>query len=188
MKHSEIRNRIIETASNLFYQKGYNATGINEIISEAGIAKATLYAHFKSKEDICVAYLQFKDATFMKDIEEFARSKDKGISQVLAVFDFLQQFFEDQDFNGCWCLKTVAEIPKDNDRVRKEIQSQKEGFLGLISTLINENLTGIEAKRADSLTRKIYLLYEGALSESHLHKNDWPIGEARNLGAQILTQ
>ena len=57
MKHSEVKNRIIETASSLFYKNGYNATGINEIISETGIAKATLYNHFKSKEDICLAQI-----------------------------------------------------------------------------------------------------------------------------------
>ena len=60
MKHSEVKNHIVETASNLFYANGYNLTGINQIISEAGIAKATLYNHFKSKEDICVSYLQYK--------------------------------------------------------------------------------------------------------------------------------
>ena len=49
MKHAEVRNRIIETASDLFYRNGYNSTGINQIIAEAGIAKATLYNHFKSE-------------------------------------------------------------------------------------------------------------------------------------------
>ncbi|MEL7146310.1 MAG: TetR/AcrR family transcriptional regulator [Bacteroidota bacterium] len=186
MKHSEIRDRIIETASALFYQNGYNATGINEIIAESGIAKATLYAHFKSKEDVCIAYLRHKDVTFMKEIGEFARSKEKGVGQVLAVFDFLQQFFEDQDFNGCWCLKTVAEIPKDNERVKAEIQWQKERFLELIKNLVLDNVPDSGEVAATSLAKRVYLLYEGALSESHLHKSDWPIQEAKDLCAQIL--
>ena len=78
MKHSEVKNRIIETASFLFYKNGYNLTGINEIISETGIAKATLYNHFKSKEDICLAYLQFKNTSFLKDIEAYTATKQKG--------------------------------------------------------------------------------------------------------------
>lgn len=187
MKHSEIRKRIIETASSLFYKNGYNSTGINEIISESGIAKATLYNHFKSKEDICIAYLQYKNTTFLKDIEVFADSKAQGEAQVLAVFDFLQLFFQDNDFNGCWCIKTVAEIPMDNQRIREEIQIQKKDFLNLIEELIHNNLENLSEEEVTSLARRIYLLYEGAIGESHLHQADWPIKEARTLCAQIIS-
>ncbi|MCG8332251.1 MAG: TetR/AcrR family transcriptional regulator [Chitinophagales bacterium] len=186
MKHSEVKNRIVETASFLFYKNGYNSTGINEIISEAGIAKATLYNHFKSKEDICLAYLQFKNTTFLNDIKAYAISKPKGKTQILAIFDFLQQFFRDKDFNGCWCIKTVSEIPKDNERIRNEIQTQKNLFIQLITGLVASNLTGIEEKEINALTRRIYLLYESAVSESHLHQEDWPIKEAKILCSQII--
>ena len=186
MKRSEIRKRIIETASSLFENNGYHSTGINEIISESGIAKATLYNHFKSKEDICLAYLQYKNSTFLKDIEVFADSKVKGEAQVLALFDFLEMFFQDNDFNGCWCIKTVAEIPMDNQRIREEIQIQKRDFLNLIEDIINNNLDHISQEQVSSLARKIYLLYEGAIGESHLHQADWPIKEARALCAQII--
>ena len=77
VKHSEVKNRIIETASLLFYKNGYNSTGINEIISEAGIAKATLYNHFKSKEELCLAYLRFKDKTFKEEIEAMQIQRKK---------------------------------------------------------------------------------------------------------------
>ncbi|GAA3629303.1 TetR/AcrR family transcriptional regulator [Flavivirga jejuensis] len=186
MKHSEVKNRIIETASFLFYKNGYNSTGINEIISETGIAKATLYNHFKSKEDICLAYLQFKNATFISDIEAFTTSKQKGKTQILAIFDFLEVFFRDKDFNGCWCIKTVSEIPKDNEKIRNEIQAQKNSFIHLISKLITNNLENIKEEQIDSLSRQIYLLYESAVSESHLHQENWPIKETKNLCSQII--
>lgn len=187
MRHSQVRQRIIETASSLFYKNGYNATGINEIISETGIAKATLYNHFKSKEDICLAYLRFKNSTFLRDIEVFADSKPKGPDQVLALFEFLQLFFKDNDFNGCWCIKTVAEIPMDNERIRAEIQIQKNTFIDLIKELVSHNLKGLSEKEISSMARKIYLLYEGAIGESHLHQEDWPILEAKSLCAQIIS-
>ena len=186
MKHSEVKNRIIETASFLFYKNGYNLTGINEIISETGIAKATLYNHFKSKEDICLAYLQFKNTSFLKDIETYTATKQKGKDQILAIFDFLNLFFMDKDFNGCWCIKTVSEIPKDNDRIRTEIQSQKNSFIQLINTLITANLGGLSKTQTESLARQIYLLYESAVGESHLHQVDWPIKESKNLCTIIL--
>ena len=186
MKHSEVKNRIIETASSLFYKNGYNSTGINEIISEAGVAKATLYNHFKSKEEICLAYLRFKDASFIKDIEAFASSKSKGKTQVLAIFDFLELFFQTNDFNGCWCIKTVSEIPNDNETIRNEIQKQKNGLIELISKLVVNNLEEIKTEEINSLSRKIYLLYESAVGESHLHQTNWPIKEAKNLCSVII--
>jgi len=91
MKHSLVRETIIKTASNLFYQKGYNLTGINEIISESGTAKATLYNHFKSKEDICVAYLDYLNNSFLIDIRKFSESKSIGENQILALFDFFRK-------------------------------------------------------------------------------------------------
>ncbi len=186
MRHAEVKHRISETASFLFYKNGYNSTGINQIIAEAGIAKATLYNHFKSKEDICLAYLQHKNNSFLKNFEAFTSSKPKGKEQILAMFDFLQLFYQDKDFNGCWCIKTVSEIPKNNERIRNEIQSQKNGFITLIAQLIENNLEDIKAEQIPSLARQIYLLYESAVGESHLHQDDWPIVESKNLCQKII--
>lgn len=186
MKHSEIENRIIETASSLFYKNGYNVTGINEIVSEAGIAKSTLYAHFRSKEDICIAFLRFKDTDFNKNIEEFTSSKPKGKSQILAVFDFLELFYHTEDFNGCWSIKTVSEISGDHEKIRNEIQNQKNKFLQFISKLVTDNLDHIKEAEIKSISRKIYLLYEGAVVESNLHQADWPIKEAKELCSMLL--
>ena len=182
-----MRDRIIETASFLFYKNGYNSTGINEIISECGIAKATLYNHFKSKEDICLSYLKFKNTTFLSEIKDHCQAKPKGRPQILAIFDFLQLFFKDKDFNGCWCIKTVSEIPKNNDKIRTEIQVQKNLFIQLITGLVAGNLENLGEEEIDPLARKIYLLYESAVAESHLHQADWPIIETRNLCAQIIS-
>lgn len=186
VKHTDIKQHIIETASYLFYKNGYNSTGINEIIAESGIAKATLYHHFKSKEDICLAYLQFKNTTFLTDIRAYCEAKPKGKKQLLGIFDFLQEFFQDKDFNGCWCIKTVSEIPKENERIREEIQHQKNLFIRLIAQLVNENSSGISTNQVESLSRQTYLLYESAVAESHLHQADWPIKETKNLCEGIL--
>lgn len=187
MKHSEVRDKIIETASFLFYKNGYNSTGINQIIAEAGIAKATLYSHFKSKEEICLSYLQFKNTSFLKDFKRFITSKPKGKDQLLAIFDFLQLFYQDKDFNGCWCIRTVSEIPKENEIIRNEIQLQKNNFITVIEELIANNLEDVENDQVNSLARQIYLLYESAVGESHLHQQDWPIVESKNLCKQIIS-
>ncbi|WP_298325898.1 TetR/AcrR family transcriptional regulator [uncultured Dokdonia sp.] len=187
MKHAEVKSRIIETASNLFYKNGYNATGINQIIAEAGIAKATLYNHFKSKEEICLAYLKHKNVSFLEDFEAFTTSKKQGKEQLLAIFDFLTLFYQQKDFNGCWCIKTVSEIPKDNKIIRDEIQLQKNTFIALITKLVAANIEGINKPQTASLARQIYLLYESAVGESHLHQEDWPILESKNICERLIT-
>ena len=186
MKVSATKQNIIETAASLFYSNGYNLTGINEIIAEAGIAKATLYNHFKSKEDICIAFLQYKNETFMQEIEGFCKSKKRGKGQVLAVFDFLSSFFQEDDFNGCWCLRTISEIPKDNKRIRSEIQKQKGDLLELINQLIGDNFSEMSNTQSLLLSKQIYLLYESAIAESYLHQEKWPIETAKLLAKKIL--
>lgn len=186
MKHSEIRQTIVATATHLFYANGYNKTGVNEIIDKAGIAKATLYNHFPSKEDICLAYLQHKHAVFSRDIKAYCHAKPKGEKRVLAIFDYLHDFFQDNDFNGCWCIKTVAEIPKDNVKIKNEIKAQKLAFITFINSLIRDNIGKSDSNEAESLGRKIYLLYESAVAESHLQQADWPIVEMKHLCSQII--
>jgi len=186
MKHSLVRQTIIDTASNLFYQNGYNLTGINEIIREAGIAKATLYSHFRSKDDICIAYLKNRNETFLKEIKAFSESKEAGKTQVLGVFDFLNNFFKDKSFNGCWCINTFSEIPRENAKIRTEIQNQKKDFLQLVEDLVITNYPNLSQKDQKIAAKQVYLLYESAISESHIHQESWPINAAKDMANKIL--
>jgi AcrR family transcriptional regulator len=186
VKHSEIKQKILVTASELFYKNGYNLTGINQIISESGVAKATLYNHFKSKDDICVAYLQLKNSAFLEDVKLYCNAQPEGKQRIIAIFDFLNEFFNTQEFNGCWCINTVAEIPRENKKIRSEIVRQKELFLDVITELVEENLISLKRNEIKNTARQTYLLYEGAVAESHLHNTDWPIKEAKNLCSQII--
>jgi len=182
----DTRDIIITTASTLFYDKGYNLTGINEIIDKAGIAKATLYNHFKSKEDLCIAYLESRDSNLLENIKNFCDSKPKGNRRLTAVIEFLIPFFDNKDFNGCWCIRTVAEVPKDNKRIKQKIKANKNLFLGFIKNLVKENKPKLTKKKQEKLAARIYLLYESAVSESHLQEDAWPIHENLGLLKSIL--
>lgn len=186
MKHAEVRQTIIETASDLFYQNGYNLTGINEIIREAGIAKATLYNHFKSKDDICLAYLQHKNSQFLLDVKAFVSKYPQGEEQILAIFDFLTAFFKDKAFNGCWCINTVSEVPREKETIKAEIIHQKNQFIALIQSLVGENFPDLSAAEVQFMARQVYLLYEGAVAESHLHQNIWPIESAKDMCKHMI--
>jgi len=186
VKRSELRSHIIKTASELFYRNGYNSTGINEVIQKSGIAKATLYNHFKSKEELCLAYLKYMNKNFIENLKDYCYSKSLVRNRILSIFDFLEDFFEDKSFNGCWCIKTISELPKNDKNIRKEIQNQKSQFIGLITDLAEGQFEKKSSKYRKSKIRQIYLLYESAVGESHLHQEKWPIKEAREICAQII--
>jgi len=186
MKHSLIKEHIIKTAANLFYQNGYNLTGINEIIKEAGIAKATLYNHFQSKEAICIAYLRYKNDAFLIDLKDFVSSKPNGKSKLIALFEYLEGFYNSNDFNGCWCINTISEIPKENTSIRLEIQQQKNTLIHYIIELVKENIENLSIDETEQLAKQIYLLYESAVSESYLQQEVWPIFSAKTICDKLI--
>jgi len=86
------RERIVETASRLFYTQGYNLTGINQVIAEADVAKASLYQHFTSKEDLLEEYLRLTAQSTNDTLRSVINSQKTAKDKVLGLFDFLIQF------------------------------------------------------------------------------------------------
>jgi len=177
----DTRNNIINTAAHLFYNRGYNLTGINEIIAESGIAKATLYSHFKSKEDLFIAYLEMKDDNFLRELTTYCNKKPKGNRRLIAILDFLIEFFNEEDFNGCWCIRSIAEVPKENKKIRDIIKNNKLKFKDFVNHLVLDNRGDLRSKKVEKLTNELYLLYEAAVTESHIHSAEWPIKAAISL-------
>jgi AcrR family transcriptional regulator len=188
MKKSELREHIINVASDLFYVNGYNATGINEIIAKSDIAKATLYSHFASKDELCIAHLKKMNSDFMEGLDSFIRSKRDIKQQILGIFDYLREMYYKDGFNGCWCINCFAEIGPKNVKIKEEIQAQKMGLVTYLAKIVQQNFPFNSIAETDKLSSAIYLLYESAVSESHLHKKDWPIYAAKQVAKQLLPE
>jgi AcrR family transcriptional regulator len=185
MKKLPVRDRLVATATQLFYEQGYNLTGINQILKKSGVAKASMYQHFRSKDELCVAYLQRMELAVMAELEGYLEEKPSGVARLTGLIDFLMEFFNKEYFRGCWCLNTLSEIPRDNELVMDEIQAQKQRFRDFIYDLIIENLDVQEAGR---LANKLYLVYEAALVESQVFMEPWPIEEAREMYMILLNK
>ena len=181
-KLKPVKNRLIETASELFYQNGYNNTGINEVIEKANVAKASLYTHFKSKDALCLAYLNHKEEQFYNKLNIFLKNKQKGKVRVLALYDFLRELYRESSFKGSWNQNILAELPKNNTIIKEAIFKNKTNLKQYITDLVKNNLT---VKQPEKLASKLYLLFEGALVESFLHQDSWPIKDAKEI-AMIL--
>lgn len=186
MKRTNTKQLIVNVASKLFYVNGYNATGINEIIAKAEIAKATLYHHFKSKEDICIAYLEHQHMQFIEEFKEFVAKQNSSKQKLLSIFDFLRDFYRKRDFYGCWGIKALGELPPTNTKILSVIQKQKKELLLFLGEIVGDTIPNVSIAETEKISGGIYLLYESAITESHLHKNDWPIHLAKTIAPSLF--
>lgn len=106
------RGRILAAAYELFLQRGIRDVGIAELISRAGVAKATFYAHFTSKDELVLAYLEHchQEMTVEAIIAETARLAESPTGRLLAVFDVLDGWFRQDDFQACAFVSTMLEM------------------------------------------------------------------------------
>ncbi|MEY8761578.1 TetR/AcrR family transcriptional regulator [Chryseobacterium tongliaoense] len=170
------RERIVETTLKLFSSQGYNSTGINQIISEAGVAKASFYQHFKSKEDLCVEFLNARHEYWFNELNGFTASETGKNSKVAASFDFLIYMNEKENFRGCSFLNILSEIPVDNTKILSVIQSHKSDLRNYFHELLND----------PDLSEHIYLLFESSIIESQLFKSNELIEKSKKIITKLI--
>ncbi|MGF1669823.1 MAG: TetR/AcrR family transcriptional regulator [Balneolaceae bacterium] len=170
-KKSKPRERIVETASKLFHQQGYNSTGINQIIEEASVAKATFYSHFKSKDDLCVEFLLKRHHGWFEKLRSFTDKKNSLKMKIIAAFDFIINMNELENFRGCSFLNTLSELPDGNTRILKVIRDHKSDVRQYFQSLIQNS------EKADH----IYMLFESSIVESQLFRDNWPVIHSKEI-------
>jgi AcrR family transcriptional regulator len=109
---SSARERILDAAYELFSRRGIQAVGVNEVIERAGVATATLYRHFPSKEKLVLAFLDLREQRWTKDLIE-AGAMGRGSNpeeQLLAIFDVLDEWFHRDDFEAGSFIKVLLEL------------------------------------------------------------------------------
>ncbi len=185
IKKLSVKERVIEAASRLFYQEGYNQTGINQIISEASVAKASMYQHFRSKEDIAVAYLQERHIRWMGNLNHFVAKKANGKDKLVGSFDYLLHWLEDVDYRGCGFQNIICDIPLDHQKIKDQVQLHKSDLRDWIHKLIKEAYS-IPEKEAEALGDEILVLQEGAIILSQIQKESWPISTAKITAQKVL--
>jgi AcrR family transcriptional regulator len=156
------RERIVETTFGLFAKQGYNSTGINQIIADAGVAKASFYQHFKSKEDLCVEFLNVRHRYWFSELHSFSSQAKDLHAKIISAFDFLVYMNEKENFRGCSFLNILSEIPMDNIKILNVIQSHKADLRRYFSELLKD----------DVLSDHIYMLFESSIIESQLFKSN----------------
>jgi AcrR family transcriptional regulator len=173
------RDQLVDIASALFYEQGFGATGIKQIIDTAGIAKGTFYSHFTSKEEVGVAWLKKRHAVWNSWVKAKLDEPRSAKGKIVALFDFLESWMSDCGFRGCAFLNTLSEVEDPENPMRQEIVSHKEGLHETIQSLAAEHFAGRSSAFAKQKGSIIFLLFEGALVESQNFRDTWPIVSAR---------
>ncbi|WP_443943759.1 TetR/AcrR family transcriptional regulator [Pedobacter sp. AW1-32] len=166
---SSPKQRIMETTSVLFASQGYNSTGINQIISEANVAKASFYQHFKSKEDLCVAFLEARHIFWFNELHSFIKNEEDLKLKVISSFDFLIHMNVKENFRGCSFLNILSEIPGDNVKILNQIVQHKKDLRAFFSAFITD----------ENLSDHIYLLFESCITESKMFKSNQFIDKSK---------
>lgn len=183
MKKPGVKDRIIETASHLFYKNGYNQTGINQIIDEAGVAKASMYQHFRSKEEIAVSYLQRRHRLWTEALLKRISTAVTPSEKIMASFDYLEQWLREVDYRGCGWQNIITDLPVEQTRIREQAVFHKNEVKAELIGILQQ---AYPEEKATSLGKQLMVLMEGAIILSQIQKSPWPIQSAKEAGASLL--
>ena len=180
---SKPRERLLDTARRLFTERGYECVGINEIIEKAGVAKASFYQHFPSKQDLCAAWLQEeadRSAIRHRDVLDGKANVRRKLSDE---FDGLSCWVEGHCYRGCPFSVTAAmtEAGEESQKVIREHTEETRRFWQELA-----GQAGTTPAKARDLGDAWFLLYSGALTQAQNTGESWPIEQARKSALTLL--
>lgn len=174
----------MSTASRLFYEEGIQAVGIQRLIDEAGIAKASLYAHFSSKDDLVAAYLERKGGAFRDEAQahlDNPRLSARG--KILKIFDMVVATVDAPGFRGCPFQNASAEIADPQHPIRLAAARQRAWIHEMFLRLVRETGAASPERLAGALT----VLYDGAAATSLLDADPAAARYARWAAERMLS-
>lgn len=153
------RDRLVDTAVELFYSRGITATGVDTIAARAGVSKPTLYAQFRSKDDLVTAVLERRHEHRVASLDTWVRERaDSPRERLLAVFDWLAEWHATQGSRGCAFLNAAAEIVDPTHPAREVVRRQKHWMRDYLASLAEQaGMPNAERVGAD-----LMLLVDGA--------------------------
>jgi AcrR family transcriptional regulator len=180
------RQRILDTAFRLFYAKGIRAVGVDLIIAESGVAKATFYKHFPAKDDLVVAYLDKVDAIWTGELASAAEAAGSApAEQLVGMFDALASACHREGYRGCAFINAAAESQPGT-----AVHNRTVAHKAAVRAWVRDLAEAAEAPDPDSLARALTLLLDGGLASGSLDAGpDAPEaakGSARALVAAAL--
>ncbi len=177
------RDKILDTAIRLFCRDGINATGIDRIIEDSGVARMTLYNQFGSKDGLVQAALE-RDGEIWRTWFSHALKKASGAprERLLAVFDALEEWFSSEEYYGCAFINAVAEHQKSDNAMRKLALAHKREVLAEIKSIA----AAAGAPDPTELAHQLGMLMDGAIVVSMVTRNPDAAKDAKAMAGLII--
>jgi AcrR family transcriptional regulator len=175
------RERLLAAADELFYENGINLVGIDRIIEHAGVAKASLYDTFGSKEELIRCYLKARSERRQARLRERMAQYESARDKLLSVFDFLSEAVAQPNYRGCAFQRAGAEAGSGSI-IKGACDDSRAWLRAQFTELARE--TG--AQDPDSLGRQLVILYDGAATAAHVDRDLDAPKAARALAERLL--
>jgi AcrR family transcriptional regulator len=164
-KPSAVRDRILATASKLFYRNGVHAVGVDLVVAESGIAKTSLYRHFGSKDGLVAAFLQSEDADFWRQWDAIAaQHSDDPAAELAAYLDWMDVRLRRPGYRGCPQLNVIAELTDPKHPARRIATGHKDRM--------RERFTDLAARMRlpgpEHVGAQLALIFDGAFMSAPL--------------------
>jgi AcrR family transcriptional regulator len=180
------RERILETAYELFSRRGTRAVGVDTIIAEAGVAKMTLYRNFSSKDELILAFLERREERWTRAWlqAEVERLADTPAERMLAIFDVFGAWMARDDFEGCSFINVMLELDDRGSVVRQACVQHLAAIRGFVHELAET--AGVPGDRAAHVAAQWHILMKGSIVAA-AEGDTLAASRARELGALLLT-
>ncbi|MEU5312521.1 TetR/AcrR family transcriptional regulator [Streptomyces sp. NPDC021562] len=161
---SEARERLLRTAGQLFYTEGIHTVGVDRLVAESKVTNATFYRHFRSKEDLAVAYIASVDHAVRAQIGSLSAADLPAEGILRGIGASLVEQIGSPGYRGCAFLHAAAEFPDPGHPVHRAVVAHREWFLRTITGLFAE----ITVAQAEHAGRHFVMLRDGAMSAGYL--------------------
>jgi AcrR family transcriptional regulator len=175
------RRRLLDVATRLFYEEGVHVVGIDRLLEEAGVAKASLYAHFGNKDGLVRAYLEEQFEARREHVTQVLARYDCPRERLLGLFSDIEDLLAVPSFRGCRFVNASAEARPD-----ESIEAVTDAYRTWLNKVFTDLAKGSGATNPKQLGRQLALLYDGASVAGRLDKNRSGAGDAARSAASTL--
>jgi AcrR family transcriptional regulator len=177
------KDELVAKALEVFYRKGFHATGMDLLVRETGVSKTSMYKHFRTKEELILAALQLRDLRFRGWFSaRVAALATTPEDQLLVLFDVLGEWFLEDGFCGCMFVKASAEFQHPGHAIHQQAAAHKQ----LLQTYVAGLAQAAGYPDPDTLARQLLLLKEGAITAAVMGDSADPAGDAKAAAAVLL--
>ncbi len=177
------RDQLLETATDLFYRNGCHTTGIDRILAEAGVAKMTLYKHFKSKENLVLAAAERFNEKLKEEFEEAVEAENlPPRERLLIMFDFMDKWVRRDDFCGCPSINLAVQYPDAAHPIHQATSTHKQTRVEYVTELAEK----AGARDPVALATQLVLLIEGATVMMQITRDLSVVAQARKAAETLI--